>query len=85
MWGVFVNIYDKYYNKIAVRCGTDIDGAKFLLRRYIANLKLSIDDSDDEYKKRLWREEFGEDVYPTTDNFLTTIFIYGKNPFTFKE
>ena len=80
-----MNFYDKYYNKIAERCGTDIDGAKFLFRQYIANLKLSIDDSDDENKKRLWREVFGEDEYPSTDDFLTTIFIYGKNPFTFKE
>lgn len=76
-----MNLYDQYYNRLAEKLGLDIDDVKFFIRLYIANLKVEIEESEDEFRKELWRNEFGEDQYPTTDDFLTTLFIFGKNPF----
>ncbi len=76
-----MNFYEIYYNEIAKRCGTDSDGAKVVLEKYIILLKEQIDKSSDEHIKTLWYEEFNGKEYPTTDEFLEAIFLFGENPF----
>lgn len=44
-------------------------------------LKRDIDNSNDDKAKKLWLEEFQGIAYPTTDDFLSVIFLFGSNPF----
>jgi len=45
-------------------------------------LKEDVDNSCDDKIKTLWFEEFQGKAHPTADEFLSTIFLFGKNPFT---
>ncbi len=76
-----MNFYEIYYNEISKRCNTDLNGAKIVLEKYIILLKERIDKSNDEHIKTLWYEEFGGKEYPTADEFLEAIFLFGENPF----
>lgn len=76
-----MNFYEKYYNVISTKYDTDLDGAKIVLEKYIILLKEQIDKSNDEHIKTLWYEEFNGKEYPTPDEFLETIFLFGENPF----
>ena len=80
-----MNFYEFYYNEIAKRCGTDSNGAKVVLEKYIILLKERIDKSSDEHIKTLWYEEFNGKEYPTTDEFLEAMFLFGENPFIPKD
>ena len=46
-----MNLYDQYYNRLAEKLGLDIDDVKFFIRLYIANLKVEIEESEDEFRK----------------------------------
>ena len=76
-----MNFYEIYYDEIAKRCGTDLAGAKVVLEKYIVLLKEKIDKSDNEHLRTLWREEFNGKDYPTVEEFLESIFLFGENPF----
>ena len=55
--------------------------AKIVSQKYIILLNEGIDKSNDEHIKTLWYEEFGGKEYPTADEFLEAIFLFGENPF----
>ncbi len=76
-----MNFLDIYYTAITNTYNTDVDGAKEIIEKYLRDLKKEIDESDDEKVKTLWYEEFAGKDYPTADEFLTTIFLFGSNPF----
>ncbi len=65
-----MNFYEIYYNEIANRCGTDLDGAKVVLEKYIILLKERIDKSNDEHIKTLWYEEFNSKESPTQEELI---------------
>lgn len=76
-----MNFSEKYYTAIANQFNTDLIGAKKILENYIMDLKRNIDNSNDDKAKKLWLEEFQGTAYPTTDDFLSVIFLFGSNPF----
>ena len=76
-----MNFLEIYYTAIAKQFNTDIVGAKNILENYIIELKRNIDNSNDSEAKRLWFEEFQGKPHPSTDDFLSVIFLFGSNPF----
>lgn len=76
-----MSFLDDYYNCIASSYNTDTIGAKKVVEKYIKDLKEEIDKSDDVKVKVLWNEEFNGVLYPEPDEFLSSVFLYGKNPF----
>lgn len=76
-----MNIIDSYYYLIAKEFHTDIIGAKETVCRYIEDLKEQIDNSCDEKAKLFWFEEFNGVSHPDPDEFITSLFLSGKNPF----
>lgn len=76
-----MNFLEIYYTAIANQFNTDLIGAKKILENYIMDLKRDIDNSNDDKAKKLWLEEFQGIAYPTTDDFLSVIFLFGSNPF----
>ena len=80
-----MNIIDRCYHLIATEFNTDTVGAKETISQYIEKLKAEIDTSDDEKAKQYWYEEFGNDSYPTPEEFIALLFVIGKNPFKPKK
>ncbi|MBE6751323.1 MAG: hypothetical protein E7556_02235 [Ruminococcaceae bacterium] len=80
-----MNIFEIYYNAVANSYDTDLDGAKEIIEKFIKELKKELDESDDEKVKTLWYEEFAGKEYPDAEEFLATIFMFGKNPFIPKK
>ena len=76
-----MNFLDGYYSCIANNFDTDTIGAKKIVEIYIKDLKRRIDESNDVKVKELWNEEFNGVLYPEADEFLSSIFLYGENPF----
>ncbi len=77
-----MNFLEIYYTAIANKYNTDFLGAKKIVEDYIIALKTDVDNSGDDKIKTLWLEEFQGKSHPTADEFLSTIFLFGENPFT---
>lgn len=77
-----MNFLETYYTAIAHKYNTDFSGAQKIVEEYIVELKEDVDNSCDDKIKTLWFEEFQGKAHPTADEFLSTIFLFGKNPFT---
>lgn len=80
-----MNFLEIYYTAIANKFDTDTIGAKKILENYIMELKRDLDNSNDDEAKRLWFEEFQGKPHPSTDDFLSAIFLFGSNPFIPKK
>lgn len=80
-----MNLFEIYYNAIANRYNTDMEGAEEILKKYIGELKDELDASDDEHAKELWNDHFCGATYPSTEDFLLSIIMFGENPYIPKK
>ncbi len=80
-----MNIFEIYYNAVANSYDTDFDGAKEIIEKFIKDLKKEIYESDDDEVKTRWNDFFEGEENPDVEDFLTVIFMFGKNPFIPKK
>ena len=83
--GDTMSFQDVFCDSLMKKFDIDKEEAKFCLRLYIARMKFEVEESDDERKKELWHDEFGDVEYPTIEAYLTTVCIFGRDPFKSKD
>lgn len=76
-----MNFIDIYYTAVANKYDTDFNGAKEIIAKFIKDLKREINESEDEKAKTLWHEEFRGKECPSVEEFLSSVFLFGNNPF----